>query len=381
MPNNNDNNQVSSDLNSDATNTNNLEALLETRLNLSDTSSADNVDAGLDPSTQPDDDTSNVDDNSNVGGTSNDNDQSQPDGTGSDAPDQSGEDDTTSDEDNPSDNEPDTSGLFNEEQQKVFNKAIGKVRNNLKVAKASLVAAQTENAELSKKIKKNEADLIRLREEKAMPAPDSGNPIIGIITDEDALTNYANSQYSIKQQLIDNVTEEGDSFFYDGDKKINVPSDKVRSVISRIEKTIAIDVPVALRHIQNSKQIDSWLDEIPETANPNSDISLAISTVIADLPALKRFKGTKTAAFYFSIGQRLSQKMGGKEAWEFVNAKSQKATVAPQKQQTQTVANKVPPKPIKKNVAAPILQQQQKRVDSPINSREAASLLEERFNK
>ena len=276
-------------------------------------------------------------------------------------------------------------GLFNEKQQAVFQKAIGKVKGKLQTARAELESAKTKAAELESLKMAAEGELMRIKAEGVVPPPTPDNPLVGVINSEQQLNGYKAVQFNLREQIKNTLNEDGAVVFVDG-RQVQLTPEQAKAELGRIDRFFDLDLPRVEQHIRSSQVYDAKLFEaFPDAAKPNTPVSLAINSIIASNPVVKKIPGYHAASFLYAVGQMAVQKWGIKEAWDVVNGDGVPPAAKNASQPVKTVKAKAvakaisrvpPPPPAKKNT--PKIQgiPKAKIPDGPLSAEDADNALE-----
>ena len=280
-----------------------------------------------------------------------------PEGEDGDGDSENGDSESPEEDANPADEDKEDvpEGLFNEKQQAVFQREIGKVRGKLQTARAELENANTKLSELQSQKMAVEGELMRVKAEGVVPPPSKDNPLAGVIDSEQELQGYKAVQFSLREQIKESMNEDGAVVLVNG-RQVQLTPEEAKAELSRIDRFFDLDLPHLEQHIRSSQMYDARLyQEFPEAAKPNTPVSLAINSIIASNPVIKRLPGYHAASYVYAVGQLAVKKWGVKEAWNVVNgeekAQAQRPTVktAKAKAVAKAISRTPPPPPAKKN--------------------------------
>ena len=244
---------------------------------------------------------------------------------------------------------------FSPAQQQQIGSIIGKIKGKFKTrlqeTNALLEAEKSRSGDFEQKLNSANAELLRVKAEGVRPQPLPDNPLAGQFASDEAYQNFKRVQFGIKQQIISSQNEDGAVVTLPNGNVVNLSPEQARTELVRIDKLFQFDVPAYEAHRARDIQWNAYLArEVPEAVKPNSKLSVLLDNITVKFPAIKTIPGSRTAAFYFILGESLAQKLGGAKAWDFVSSDK---PIAAQGKVAAPVSRAVPPPTISKKPVAP----------------------------
>lgn len=265
---------------------------------------------------------------------------------------------------------------------------VKKYRKRAQAAEKELQALKAEIEPLRTSADTVKAEMETLRAQKVVPAPTAEDPMPDV-TDMDKLNAVASTAQAMSDWLEDNPHGGLCPLITDKDgKPVNIPAtienENGETVPNPDFAHIRTRVRADLRAIPGRRQ---YLEEVaktdkllhgtfPELADPKSELSLRLNTVIGNNPELKRRSGYRLGALCYELGRRLIETKG-KDALktiESLKAEAAKPKANKPSKPKGPVKPSAPPALRKPGSVRPKRLKQQNQ--HPKSKREAASLID-----
>lgn len=161
------------------------------------------------------------------------------------------------------------------------------------------------------------AELEALRAERVVPAPTEQDPLPGVMDAKelDGLQSFATQ---LQDWTEDNPEGGTCPLLTDKDgSPRELDADAVRAIRAQTRRDLRA-IPGRRAYLEQFAQTEKVLaDAFPEVADPKSELSLRLNTIISSIPEVKRKPGYKLAALYYDLGRQVIEAKG-REALSFV---------------------------------------------------------------